>query len=182
MSPEQAAGEVQDVDTRSDVFSLGILLYELLTGSTPIEKQSIREQAFPQILAAFVNGETPRPSSRLSSLGKSATEISQLRKTDPRKLGRTLKGDLDWIAVKALDKDRDRRYGTANALADDVQRFIDGATVLARPPSLWYQFQKFRKQQGRAIDVTIAALSIIFYLEQCLLFRPDGLLGRMRSS
>ena len=133
MSPEQAEMNALDVDTRTDVYSLGVLMYELLTGSTPLQRQTVRERAFDQVLRIIREDDPPRPSSRLSESGDRLPGISRHRRLDPRRLSQTLKGDLDWIAMKALEKDRSRRYGTCSDLADDMQRFLSKEPIEARP-------------------------------------------------
>lgn len=152
MSPEQAEVNTLDIDTRTDVYSLGVVFYELLTGSTPITAEEIRSVAFDRILALIREFEPPRPSVRLAGSGDAMTGISAQRKTEPWRLNLILKGDLDWIAVKALEKDRNRRYDTAAAFADDVQRYLNSEAIQARPPSLGYQLQKsFRRYRSRYI-------------------------------
>lgn len=150
MSPEQAEHNNLDVDTRTDVYSLGVMLYELLTGSTPLEKAQLKEAALTEILRLIKEVDPPMPSTRVSS-SASLPSIAAQRQLDPRLLSRTICGDLDWIVMKALDKDRNRRYETANALARDIQRFLACKPVEACPPSTAYRLKKYYAKNRTAI-------------------------------
>jgi WD40 repeat protein/serine/threonine protein kinase len=162
MSPEQAKPDELGVDTRTDVYSLGVLLYELLTGSTPLESERINELADYLKVKLICEDEAPRPSARLSDSGDAITGISEQRQIDPRLLSLKLKGELDWIAVKALEKDRVRRYDGAGALADDVQRYLEGEPIAARPPSVSYRLQKaVRKHKAAFITGSVIVLLLV---------------------
>ncbi len=160
MSPEQAEMNQLDIDTRSDVYSLGVMLYELLTGSTPITKKQLRKVGLEEMLRTIRETEPPKPSTRLSDSADVLPSISSVRKTEPAKLSKFVRGDLDWIVMKALEKDRTRRYETANGLAADVQRFLSDEAVEACPPSAGYRFRKFarRNKTALATGATIAAI------------------------
>src|SRR5262245_21788319 len=138
MSPEQAEINQLDIDTRSDIYSLGVLLYELLTGTTPLEHRRVREAGLLEALRIIREEETPRPSTRLSTADELPT-IAANRGTEPKKLSALFRGELDWIVMKALEKDRNRRYETANGFAMDVQRYLADEPVLACPPSAGYR-------------------------------------------
>jgi serine/threonine protein kinase/Tfp pilus assembly protein PilF len=151
MSPEQAEKSPEDVDTRSDVYSLGVLLYELLTGSLPFESKSLRQGGVAEIQRILREEEPPRPSTRLVTQGDDATTTAHRRHTDSRTLRLELRGDLDWIVMKAIEKDRARRYDTAVGLAMDIRRHMRHEPVLARPPSFAYRLKKFVRRNRVAV-------------------------------
>jgi serine/threonine protein kinase/Flp pilus assembly protein TadD len=160
MSPEQAELSALGVDTRSDIYSLGVLLYELLTGSTPLSHQRVNEAAFAEILRLIKEEEPPRPSTRLSDSGEALASISALRHMEPAKLTKLMRGELDWIVMKPLEKDRSRRYETASGFAADVQRYLNDEPVLACPPSVWYSTSKFVRRNKQAL-VTTGVLAVV---------------------
>jgi serine/threonine protein kinase len=163
MSPEQAGQSGLDVDTRSDIYSLCVLLYELLTGTTPFDKERLKEASYDEIRRIICEEEPPRPSTRLSTLGQAATTVSTNRKSDAKQLSRLFRGELDWIVIKALEKDRNRRFETASAFAADVQRYLEDEPVQACPPSAVYRIRKFARRNKVALmtaGVVAAALLI----------------------
>ncbi len=141
MSPEQAQLSGLDVDTRTDIYALGVLLYELLTGTTPFDQERLRTVAFDEIRRIIREEEPPRPSTRLSNVDDAATLASTKRGSDPRRLSQLLRGELDWVVMRCLEKDRNRRYETANGLAMDIGRYIKNEPVHACPPSLSYKLR-----------------------------------------
>ena len=162
MSPEQAEMSDLGVDTRSDIYSLGVLLYELLTGSTPLGCKQMKEAAYTEILRMIKDEDPPKPSTRLSESGEALASISAQRHTEPAKLSKLMRGELDWIVMKTLEKDRNRRYATANGLAADVQRYLNDEPVQACPPSSAYRFRKFARRNKRVLaTVGLLAFALV---------------------
>jgi serine/threonine protein kinase len=163
MSPEQAEMSQLGVDTRSDIYSLGVLLYELLTGTTPLERNRLREAGFDEIRRLIREEEPPKPSTRLSTSGVALAAISEQRQTEPAKLTKLVRGELDWIVMKALEKDRTRRYETANDLARDVARYLQDEPVEACPPTAGYRLRKFARKNKKLL-ATAAAFAALLLL------------------
>ncbi len=160
MSPEQAQLNNLDIDTRSDIYALGVILYELLTGAVPFSRKELEKAGLAEMLRIIKETEPPRPSTKLSHSG-SLPSIAAQRQTEPRKLTALMRGDLDWIVMKALEKNRNRRYETASAFAADVQRYLHDEPVTACPPSTWYRLRKFaRRHRGPMLAASLIVLAL----------------------
>jgi serine/threonine protein kinase/tetratricopeptide (TPR) repeat protein len=161
MSPEQASGSA-DIDTRTDIYSLGVILYELLTGTTPVDAMTLRSAVFAEIQRIICQVEPPRPSVRLSQAAEALSGIAAQRASESRKLTRMVRGELDWIVMKALEKERARRYETADGLAMDLRRYLAGEMVWAAPPSASYRLRKFvRRNKGAVAAGSLIATSLL---------------------
>src|ERR1039457_2082126 len=164
MSPEQAEMSEQGIDTRSDIYSLGILLYELLTGGTPFDAKQLLQSGLDAMRKTIRETEPPRPSTKLGTLlAADLSAVAQRHGAESPRLIHLIRGDLDWIVMKSLEKDRTRRYETANGLGADIQRHLNDEPVVARPPSQLYRFQKLvrRNKLAFAAGATIAAVLVL---------------------
>jgi tetratricopeptide (TPR) repeat protein len=160
MSPEQAELNNLDIDTRSDVYALGVILYELLTGTVPFSRKELQSSGFAEMLRIIKEQEPPRPSTRLSA-SRELPGVAAVRHTEPAKLSKLIRGDLDWITMKALEKDRSRRYETANGLALDIERYLTDEPVLAGPPSAGYRLRKaIRRHRGSVLAAAVVATAL----------------------
>jgi serine/threonine protein kinase/Flp pilus assembly protein TadD len=155
MSPEQIDPSVEDVDTRTDVYSLGVVLYELLTGFLPFDAERLRKMKLEEVLRHLREEDPPSPSTKVSADRKTSSSRAEARGTEPRQLSSALRGDLDWIAMKALEKERNRRYGTPSELAADIGRYLNNEPVAARPASKGYRLRKYVRRHR--VGVTVAA-------------------------
>jgi non-specific serine/threonine protein kinase/serine/threonine-protein kinase len=161
MSPEQADLSGLDIDTRSDVYALGVLLYELLTGTTPLDNKRLGDAGYAELQRLIREEEAPRPSTRLPSLGDSATVLAGNCGLDVKRLSQLLAGDLDWVVMKAIEKDRCRRYDTAGNFAEDIERYLRREAILARPPSTVYKLKKFALRHQAAVLTGSAVAAVL---------------------
>ena len=171
MSPEQA--EAAPVDTRTDVYSLGAILYELLVGVLPIDAATLRQAGFGAMMRLIREYDPPRPSTRASTADGTVTEAAHRRSVEPRVLVRELRGDLDWIALKALEKDPDRRYATVADLAADLHRHLADLPVSARPASAWYTLGKFTRRHRVGVGLALTIFSALAVLAASMTFQAN---------
>ena len=178
MAPEQASFNALDVDTRADIYALGVILYELLTGSTPIQRETFKKAALDEMLRVIREDEPPTPSSRIST-SEALPSVAATRQIEPARLSRFVRGDLDWIVMKALAKERQRRYESAIGLAKDIERFMNHEPVSAGPPTAAYRFRKFVRRNRRQV---IAASLVLLALVGGIVGTTLGLVEAKRQS
>lgn len=173
MSPEQCDATTQDVDTRTDVYSLGAVLYVLLTGSLPFDTKELKKKPLQEMLRLLREQDPPRPSTKVSSDVQTSSATAQARGTEPKQLASQLRGDLDWITMRSIERERNRRYGTPSELADDISRYLRYEPVKARPASVSYRVNKYvrRHRIGVAVAAALGALLIVFAVAQSVQLR-----------
>jgi serine/threonine protein kinase len=162
VSPEQAEMGAVDIDTRTDIYSLGVLLYELVTGTTPLSRATLRQGGYVEIIRQIRETEPPQPSTRLAELSETLPSISSARNTEPSKLAKLLKGEIDWIVMKALAKDRAHRYESAGGLSREIERYLNGEPVEAGPPSATYRLRKLARKYQGLLATSLAFVAILF--------------------
>ncbi|MGH7168802.1 MAG: serine/threonine-protein kinase [Gemmataceae bacterium] len=181
MAPEQAGFASADIDTRADIYSLGVILYELLTGLRPLDAKRLHKAAFSEMMRILQEEEPSKPSTRLST-DASAPSLAALRQTEPKKLATLLRGELDWVVMKCLEKQRDRRYETASSLARDLQRYLADEPVEARPPSAGYRLGKFLKRnKGPVVAASLVLLALVVGIAGRLVVDAFGRRQRKRN-
>jgi serine/threonine protein kinase/Flp pilus assembly protein TadD len=182
MSPEQAAVGGLDIDTRSDIYSLGVLLYELLTGTTPFDRQRLRHASYDEMRRIIREEEPLRPSAQISTLGQRDTTVCERRHSDPRRLSQAFRGELDWIVMKCLEKEPNRRYETAGALALDLRRYLRDEPVHACPPSAMYRLRKFARRNKPALAVAAVVFLALLTLAGSIGWQMRGTAARLSAT
>jgi len=182
MSPEQASETGEDADTRTDVYSTGVLLYELITGATPFDAQALRTAAFGELQRIIREVDPPKPSTRISENAFALSSVAERRRAEPQKLGMMVRGELDWIVMKALEKDRSRRYESSGSMARDIRRYLAGDAIEAAPPSRVYKLRKFIHRNSRTVlAASLLAVALIAGLVGTSLGFMDATAGRIEA-